>query len=59
MNLHRTGCENVDWINLEQDTILCRALVNMINNPSGLIEGGQFLDRLRNYKLPQGLNGIG
>jgi hypothetical protein len=58
MNLRRTGCENADWINLAQDRILWRPLVNMINNPSGLTEGGQFLGRLRNYKLPQGLNGI-
>jgi hypothetical protein len=34
-NLQRTGCENVDWIDL--------APVNMINNSSGLIEGRQFL----------------
>jgi hypothetical protein len=50
MNLRRKGCETVDWIHLAQDAIHWRDL--------GFIEGGEFLDRLRNYKLPQGLHGI-
>jgi hypothetical protein len=32
MGLVETGCEGVDWINLAQSKVDCRAFVNMVIN---------------------------
>jgi hypothetical protein len=37
----------MDWINLVQDRDKWQALMNVINEPSGSIKGGEFLDEMR------------
>jgi hypothetical protein len=36
--------EGVDWIQLDQDRNQWRVLVNVMNEPSGSIKGGEILD---------------
>jgi hypothetical protein len=36
--------EGVDWMHLAQDRDQWRAVVNMVNEPSGSIKDGGFLD---------------
>jgi len=44
-------CESEHWIQLAQDWVQWRALVNMVFVPSDTIKDGEFLDRLRHSQL--------
>jgi hypothetical protein len=44
MDLRDIGFGDVDWIHLAQDIDRWRALVNTVNEPSGSIKCGEFLD---------------
>jgi hypothetical protein len=43
-DLREIGFGDVDWIDLAQDRDRWRALVNAVNEPSGSIKCGEFLD---------------
>lgn len=49
MHLQDTGYEGVDWINLSQDTIQQRILVNTVNKYSGAIKAEKSPDQLSDY----------
>jgi hypothetical protein len=44
MDIREIGLEAVHWIHLAQDRDRRRALANKINEPSGSIKDGEFLD---------------
>ena len=43
LDLQEVGC-GMDWIELAQDSDRCRALVSAVNEPSGSVKCGEFLD---------------
>jgi hypothetical protein len=44
IRIREIGGEGVDWIHLAEDRDQWRALVNTVNEPSGPMNGGGFLD---------------
>jgi hypothetical protein len=44
MDLREIGFGDIDWIHWAQDRDRWRALVNTVNEPSGSIKCGEFLD---------------
>jgi hypothetical protein len=44
MGLQEVGCGDMDWIELALDRNRWRALVSAVNEPSGSIQCGEFLD---------------
>jgi hypothetical protein len=44
------GCDGMNWIQLTQDRVQCRALLNTKMKNSGAITGREFLDQLSGYQ---------
>jgi hypothetical protein len=51
MNLREIGHEGVNWIQLAQNRDQLRTICDHSNEPSGSIEGGEFLDKMNGCLL--------